>query len=235
MRINHYISSTGYCSRRKADKLILSGRVTINDQVAHLGQSILESDVVKIDNEIIKAQEEHVYLAYNKPIGLVSTTDLKISDNIIEAINYPKRIFPVGRLDKDSCGLILLTSDGSIVNQILAQENNHEKEYVVRVHQKITPSFLKRMSKGVKIYNPVKNEYTITKQCKLIQLTDTSFKIILTQGLNRQIRRMCSKLGYQVKSLKRIRIMNVHLNDLAENQIRELTTQELTGLLKSNH
>lgn len=231
MRINNYISSTGYCSRREADEFIKNGRVTINGTLALIGQQVQENDVVKVDGQLLAQKPQAIYLILNKPKGITCTTDRNIKGNIIDFINYPERIFPVGRLDKDSEGLILLTNDGQIVNQILAQENNHEKDYLVRVNKKVTPDFLNNLRKGVKIYNPVKNEYTVTYQSKVKQINKTTFKITLTQGLNRQIRRMCTALGYQVIHLQRIRIMNIHLNDLHVGKWRLLNSLETKQLL----
>jgi 23S rRNA pseudouridine2604 synthase len=231
-RINKFLSEAGYCSRRAADKLIEEGRVTINGQIPQMGTKIVEGDRVYVDGKPIKKQEEKpVYLALNKPKGIVCTTDTRVEkDNIIDFLNYPKRIFPIGRLDKASQGLILLTNDGDIVNKILRARNHHEKEYVVDVNKKITANFIKKMSQGVPILD------TVTKACQVTQIGHNRFKIILTQGLNRQIRRMCEYLGYHVMKLKRIRIMNINL-DLKEGQYRELThkeLKELNHLLKSS-
>lgn len=221
-RINKYLSEVGYCSRRAADKLIDQGRVTINGEVPEMGTKILDSDVVRVDGELIsEPKEKPVYLAFNKPIGIVCTTDTGVEkDNIIDYINYPTRIFPIGRLDKPSEGLIFLTNDGDIVNKILRARNNHEKEYLVTVDKPITTDFLVKMRKGVPILD------TITRKCEVQVVSTYQFRIILTQGLNRQIRRMCEYLGYRVKKLKRIRIMNVHL-DLPTGQWRDLTQEEL--------
>ncbi|NLI90581.1 MAG: pseudouridine synthase [Epulopiscium sp.] len=214
MRLNRYISHTGLCSRREADKLIEEGRVKVNGETAGLGIRVEDGDKVSVDGKILETKKDFVYLAFNKPVGITCTTERHIKGNIIDYINYPERIFPVGRLDKDSEGLILLTNDGSIVNEILREENNHKKEYIVTVNKKITPEFIKGMSRGVRIYNPVKKEHTITKKCKVKQLNNHSFKIVLSQGLNRQIRRMCSALGYNVVKLKRIKIMDVTLDGI---------------------
>lgn len=224
-RINKYLSEVGYCSRRAADKLINEGRVTINGIVPEMGTKITASDEVHVDGELIsEPKEKSVYLAFNKPIGIVCTTDTKVEkDNIIDYINYPKRIFPIGRLDKPSEGLIFLTNDGDIVNKILRARNNHEKEYLVTVNKPITKNFIHKMSNGVPILD------TITRKCKVEQIAKNKFKIILTQGLNRQIRRMCEFLDYRVIKLKRIRIMNVSLDtpvgkwrNLTDNEIREI-------------
>lgn len=224
-RINKYLSEVGYCSRRAADKLIDEGRVTINGKVPELGTKIAPGDVVRVDGElIVTPEEEMVYLAFNKPIGIVCTTDTKVEkDNIIDYINYPKRIFPIGRLDKPSEGLIFLTNDGDIVNKILRARNNHEKEYLVTVNRPITREFIQQMSSGVPILD------TVTRECVVEPISNNEFKIILTQGLNRQIRRMCDYLGYRVTKLKRVRIMNVHL-DLPVGEWRDLTETELKEL-----
>jgi 23S rRNA pseudouridine2604 synthase len=225
-RINKYLSEAGYCSRRAADKLIEQGRVTINGVVPEMGTKIAEGDEVKVDGKLISApKEDFVYLAFNKPVGIVCTTDTGVEkDNIIDFINYPKRIFPIGRLDKPSEGLIFLTNDGDIVNKILRARNNHEKEYIVRVNKPIREEFIKKMGNGVPILD------TVTKKCKVEKVNDFTFRIILTQGLNRQIRRMCEHLDYRVVTLKRVRIMNIHLGDLAKGEYREFTPQEFKEL-----
>jgi len=221
-RINKYLSEVGYCSRRAADKLIELGRVTINGQVPEMGTKITDGDEVRADGKrIAEPQEKPVYLAFNKPIGIVCTTDTRVEkDNIIDFINYPTRIFPIGRLDKLSEGLILLTDDGDIVNKILRARNGHDKEYLVTVDRPITEDFLQKMRNGVPILD------TLTKKCEVTQIGNCEFKIILTQGLNRQIRRMCEHLDYRVKHLKRIRIMNVKLN-IPVGKWRDLTQAEL--------
>ncbi|SDF09548.1 ribosomal large subunit pseudouridine synthase F [Pricia antarctica] len=221
-RINKYLSEVGYCSRRAADKLIEQGRVTINGQVPEMGTKISDGDTVRVDGKLItESQEKPVYLAFNKPIGIVCTTDTRVEqDNIIDFINYPKRIFPIGRLDKPSEGLIFLTDDGDIVNKILRSRNGHDKEYLVMVDRPITEEFLEKMRNGVPILD------TLTKKCEVTQIGNREFKIILTQGLNRQIRRMCEHLDYRVKHLKRIRIMNVKL-DVPVGKWRDLTEAEL--------
>ncbi|MDO6810544.1 23S rRNA pseudouridine(2604) synthase RluF [Zobellia galactanivorans] len=221
-RINKYLSEVGYCSRRAADKLIDQGRVTINGKVPEMGTKITQGDEVRVDGELIsEPKEKPVYLAFNKPIGIVCTTDTRVEkDNIIDFINYPKRIFPIGRLDKPSEGLIFLTNDGDIVNKILRARNNHEKEYLVTVDRAITADFVRKMENGVPILD------TITRKCKVEQIGKYEFKIILTQGLNRQIRRMCEYLGYNVQRLKRVRIMNVKL-DIPVGKWRDLTQAEL--------
>lgn len=231
MRLNNYISSTGMCSRREADKLILQNKVLINGKIAKIGQSINEGDIVKVNGKIIKPKKTNIYIALNKPVGITCTTERHIKGNIIDYINYPERIFPVGRLDKPSEGLIILTSDGSIVNKILRSENNHEKEYVVTVNKDITSDFLYKMSNGVTIFNPVTNKNVTTKKCKITKVNNRTFKIILTQGYNRQIRRMCEAFNYEVKKLQRIRIMNLTLKGIAPGKWRKLTEKEVKGLI----
>lgn len=229
IQLNKYISNSGFCSRREADRYIEEARVTINDDIALPAARVQAGDVVAVDGETIKvSRKQSLYLAFNKPKGVTSTTDPSDRSNIIYFINHPKRIFPIGRLDKDSEGLILLTNDGDIVNKILRAGNEHEKEYIVTVNQAITPEFIKRMSSGVPILG------TKTKPCVVRQLGSKSFKIILTQGLNRQIRRMCEFLNYEVISLKRIRIMHISLGNLAIGKWRTLTfpeTEQLNQLL----
>jgi 23S rRNA pseudouridine2604 synthase len=221
-RINKFLSEAGYCSRRAADKLIDQGRVTINGVVPEMGTKIAPGDEVRVDGKLIsESQEKPVYIAFNKPIGIVCTTDTKVEkDNIIDYINYPTRIFPIGRLDKPSEGLIFLTNDGDIVNKILRARNNHEKEYLVTVNKPITKEFIQKMSNGVPILE------TITRNCQVEQVSKFIFKIILTQGLNRQIRRMCEHLDYEVTKLKRVRIMNISL-DVPVGKWRDLTKEEL--------
>lgn len=224
-RINKYLSEVGYCSRRAADKLIEDRRVTINGKVPEMGTKVAPNDEVRVDGQLISAHNEKpVYIAFNKPVGIVCTTDTKVEkDNIIDFINYPKRIFPIGRLDKPSEGLILLTSDGDIVNKILRARNNHEKEYLVTVHKPVTKEFVEQMSNGVPILD------TITRKCFVKQTGKNTFKIILTQGLNRQIRRMCEFLDYDVIQLKRVRIMNIQL-DIPVGKWRYLTEKELKDI-----
>ncbi|MDO3694587.1 23S rRNA pseudouridine(2604) synthase RluF [Wenyingzhuangia sp. chi5] len=226
-RINKYLSEIGYCSRRAADKLIEEQRVTINGVVPEMGTKIAPKDEVRVDGKLVSTPEEaHTYIAFNKPVGIVCTTDQKREkNNIIDYINHPKRIFPIGRLDKPSEGLIFLTSDGDIVNKILRASNNHQKEYLVRVRKPITKEFLTKMGNGVPILG------TVTKKCKVEQVNTYEFKITLTQGLNRQIRRMCEYLDYDVTYLKRIRIMNIYL-DMPVGQWRDLTKAELKELNK---
>jgi len=227
-RINKYLSEVGFCSRRAADKLIDAGRVTINGKIPEMGTKISKEDEVHVDGKLIsKLKKENVYLAFNKPVGIVCTTDTRVEkNNIIDFINYPTRIFPIGRLDKPSEGLIFLTDDGDIVNKILRAKNNHEKEYIVTVNKLITQEFIKKMSNGIPILN------TTTNKCFVEQLNTNTFKIILTQGLNRQIRRMCEYLNYRVIKLKRVRIMNVKL-DVPVGKWRNLTKKELNFINNS--
>lgn len=226
ININKFISSTGICSRREAEKLIVEGRVTINKQVAKLGNRVLPKDIVMVDGRKLKTKPPTLYIALNKPVGIVSTTDSKEKKNIVNHVNHPQRLFPIGRLDKPSEGLIFLTNDGDIVNKILRAGNNHEKEYIVTVDKVITDSFVKNMRKGVPILG------TITKKCKVEKISQNIFKIILVQGLNRQIRRMCTHLGYEVTKLKRVRIMNVTLGNLKPGDWRELTDEEMDSINK---
>lgn len=221
-RINKYLSEVGYCSRRAADKLIEQGRVTVNGAVPEMGTKITSADEVRVNGELVgKPKDKFTYLAFNKPVGIVCTTDTGVEkDNIIDFINYPKRIFPIGRLDKPSEGLIFMTDDGDIVNKILRARNNHEKEYIVSVNKPVTSDFLRKMSVGVPILD------TVTKPCKVTKIDKYTFSIILTQGLNRQIRRMCEHLEYRVKRLQRVRIMNIEL-DVEIGKWRHLTDAEL--------
>jgi 23S rRNA pseudouridine2604 synthase len=226
IQINKYISNTGFCSRREAEKLIEQARVTINDELCLLSARVNIGDIVEVDGEPLIKKTKPIYIAFNKPTGITSTTDLKDKTNIISFINHPKRIFPIGRLDKDSEGLILLTNDGDIVNKILRDGNNHEKEYIVTVDNPLTQEAIMGMSNGVKMLG------TTTKPCTVKQEGPKRFRIILTQGLNRQIRRMCAIYGYTVKSLKRVRIMHLHLDNLKTGAWRNLTTQEISLLEK---
>ena len=225
--LNKFISETGFCSRREADKYIDQERVTINSNIAVKGNRVQPGDVVEIDGEPIKKKDKIVYLVFNKPIGITCTTDLKDKDNIISFINFKSRIFPVGRLDKPSEGLIFLTNDGDIVNKILRAGNNHEKEYVVTVDKPINQEFIAKMSNGVKISE------TITKKCVVKQEGKNRFRIVLVQGLNRQIRRMCQVLGYHVHTLKRVRIMNITLANLPVGKWRYFTADEINTIEKS--
>jgi 23S rRNA pseudouridine2604 synthase len=224
-RINKYLSEIGHCSRRGADKLLEQGRITINGKVPELGEKVQDGDVVAVDGNVVgNRTEKHVYIALNKPRGIVCTTDQRVEkDNIVDFVGHPQRIFPIGRLDKPSEGLILMTSDGDIVNKILRARNNHEKEYVVSVDKPIHQNFITKMRNGVPILD------TITRKCYVEQIGTRSFRIILTQGLNRQIRRMCEHLGYRVTKLKRVRIMNINL-DLPLGDWRDLKTHELKEL-----
>ena len=219
--LNKYISETGFSSRREADKYIDQGRVTINDQMAIKGNRVLPGDTVEVDGEPLKKKDKIVYIVFNKPVGITCTTDLKDKDNIISFINYKSRIFPVGRLDKPSEGLIFLTNDGDIVNKILRAGNNHEKEYVVTVDKPINGEFIHKMGNGVKILD------TVTKKCVVKQEGKNRFRIILVQGLNRQIRRMCQVLGYNVQTLKRVRIMNITIASLPAGKWRYFTPEEI--------
>jgi len=221
INLNKYISSTGICSRREAEKLIVDGKVTINGKPTQLGNRVTEGDVVKINGKLLQVKPKTLYIAFNKPIGIVCTTDSKERKNIIKFINHPERLFPIGRLDKPSEGLIFLTNDGDIVNKILRAGNNHEKEYIVTVNQTITTNFIQKMSQGIPILG------TVTKKCFIEQLNKNTFKIILTQGLNRQIRRMCEYLDYNVTKLKRTRIMNINLDNLKVGEWRALTSEEM--------
>lgn len=230
MRINNFISSTGLCSRRQADELVKEGKVKINGHIATIGQRVNPGDRVEVNGKQVKLKNTDIYIALNKPRGITCTTEGHIKGNIIDFVNHPERIFPIGRLDKDSEGLILLTNDGSIVNKILRNENRNEKDYIVTVNKNITPSFVEGMSNGVRIYNPVKNKYTVTNRCKVVKINSRSFKITLTQGLNRQIRRMCAHFAYTVVKLKRIRIMNIELKNLPVGKWRDLTEEEIRDL-----
>ncbi len=221
VNLNKFISNTGICSRREAEKLIIDGSVTINGKPTQLGNRVFEGDVVKINGELLKEKPKTLYIAFNKPIGIVCTTDSKERKNIINYINHPERLFPIGRLDKPSEGLIFLTNDGDIVNKILRAGNKHEKEYIVTANRPISQKFIKKMSGGIPILG------TTTKKCDVIQLNEYSFKIVLTQGLNKQIRRMCEYLGFEVTKLKRTRIMNVRLGNLKIGDWREISTKEM--------
>jgi 23S rRNA pseudouridine2604 synthase len=219
--LNKYISSTGICSRREADAMIEDGAVTLNGEIAQKGNRVSEGDIVKVKGKALQDKPKTIYIALNKPQGIVCTTDLQERQNIVDFINHKERLFPIGRLDKGSEGLIFLTNDGDIVNKILRAGNNHEKEYIVTVNQRVTSEFTRKMSAGVPILD------TVTKRCRIIQLDEHSFKMILTQGLNRQIRRMCEYFGYEVTKLRRTRIMNVKLDGIALGRWRELTSEEM--------
>ncbi|WP_028609521.1 23S rRNA pseudouridine(2604) synthase RluF [Paenibacillus harenae] len=226
MRINKFISETGFCSRREADKLVDSGRVTINGAVAQLGSQAELEDDVRVDGKRIGEQRHHVYIALNKPVGITSTTELHVKGNIVDFVGHSERIFPIGRLDKDSEGLILLTNDGDIVNPILRSEGKHEKEYLVTVDRPVTAEFLKGMASGVHILG------SMTLPCVITRVTDRVFRIILTEGRNRQIRRMCEAFGYHVRKLQRQRIMNIHLGGLPVGKWRDLTEEEKQTLFR---
>lgn len=228
MRINKFISETGFCSRREADKLVESGHVTINGEKALLGSQAEHGDDVRIDGRRIGERRSAVYIALNKPVGITSTTEQHVDGNIVEFVGHKERVFPIGRLDKDSEGLILLTNDGDVVNPILRSEGKHEKEYIVTVDKPVTAAFLKGMTEGVHILG------SMTLPCKVTRIGDRVFRIVLTEGRNRQIRRMCEAFGFHVRRLRRIRIMNIHLGDLPRGQWRDLTEdekRELFGLL----
>ena len=224
VRLNKYISESGFCSRREADKLIESGLVTIDGVKAQMGTKVSKGQKVKVNGKLISKDEELVYIALNKPVGITCTTEHKVKGNIVDFVNHKKRIFPIGRLDKDSQGLILMTNDGDIVNKILRAGNNHEKEYIVTVNKPINEEFVRRMSNGIRILGQV------TKKCYVKKEGNNTFRIILTQGLNRQIRRMCEALGYEVVKLKRVRIMNIKLGELKIGKWRDLTYKELKEL-----
>ncbi|TMP31733.1 23S rRNA pseudouridine(2604) synthase RluF [Pseudoalteromonas rubra] len=223
-RLNKYISETGFCSRREADTLISDGRVSVNGQVAEMGLKVSDADTILIDNKPLKSKPKRVYIAYNKPVGVTCTTERKIKSNIVSAIQYPERIFPIGRLDRPSEGLIFLTNEGDIVNKILRAGNNHEKEYVVTVDKPVTEEFIRGMRSGVPILG------TVTKKCFVKKTAAKQFTIVLTQGLNRQIRRMCEYFDYEVQTLKRVRIMNVNLNGLRPGQWRHLSESEMAEI-----
>ncbi|AOT10559.1 23S rRNA pseudouridine(2604) synthase RluF [Pseudoalteromonas luteoviolacea] len=223
-RLNKYISETGFCSRREADTLISEGRVSVNGQVAEMGLKVTDADNILVDNKPLKSKPKRVYIAYNKPVGVTCTTERKIKSNIVNAINYPERIFPIGRLDRPSEGLIFLTNEGDIVNKILRAGNNHEKEYIVTVDKVIDDKFIHGMRSGVPILG------TVTKKCFVKKTGPKKFTITLTQGLNRQIRRMCEYFGYEVQTLKRVRIMNVNLNGLRAGEWRHLSEKEMSEI-----
>ena len=228
MRLNKYLSESGACSRREADTFIEEGRVTINGVPATLGTQVNDGDEVKLDGDIVggaRKKARPVYIALNKPVGITCTTERHVAGNIVDFVDHPERVFPIGRLDKDSEGLILLTNDGDIVNEILRAEHHHEKEYVVAVDRAITPEFLAGMASGVRLSDAT------TKPCKVARVGGKVFSIILTQGLNRQIRRMCEAFGYTVEALQRVRIMHVRLGELPLGRWRNLTEQELAQLL----
>ena len=225
VRLNKHISETGVCSRREADKWIEAGRVTLNGAPATLGHKVAPGDEVRIDGSLVGAKKKAIYIALNKPVGITCTTEAHVEDNIVQFVGHSERIFPVGRLDKDSEGLILLTNDGDIVNEILRSENEHEKEYVVSVNRPITDLSLKMLASGVKIMGMT------TKPCRVQRVDAETFRLVLTQGLNRQIRRMCSALGYRVRRLQRVRIISIHVGALRAGEWRDLSDAEVAGLL----
>jgi 23S rRNA pseudouridine2604 synthase len=225
VRINKYLSETGVCSRREADQWIEAGRVTVDGVVAVLGTKVLEGQVVLVDGQPLRAKPKRIYLALNKPVGIECTTDRDVAGNIVDFVGHEERIYPIGRLDKDSEGLILLTNDGDIVNTVLRAEHEHEKEYVVAVDRPLTPEFLHGMASGVPIMD------TVTNPCRITQVGRNTFRLVLTQGLNRQIRRMCDYFGYTVRRLQRVRIMHVQLGDLPVGKWRSLTAAETAALL----
>ena len=225
MRINKFISERGICSRREADKWIEAGRVTVNGAVATLGTQVGEDDEIRVDGQPVGRRRKSVYLMLNKPVGIECTTNRSVAGNIVDFVGFPERIFPIGRLDKDSDGLILLTNDGDIVNAILRAENAHEKEYIVTVDRPVTDLFIESMSSGVRILG------RMTNPCRVSRVAKNVFRIVLTQGMNRQIRRMCSALGYNVRRLQRVRIMNLKLGTLEPGRWRHLTATELKSLL----
>ena len=227
IRLNKFLSDAGYCSRREADRLVEQGVVKVNGKTAVMGQKVTINDSIMVKGKNISREEEQILIALNKPVGIECTTDLNNPDNIVDFINFDKRIYPIGRLDKNSQGLILLTNDGSIVNNILKGSNYHEKEYVVTVDKTVTDDFIKKMSTGVRILDQV------TRPCKVAKVKKHVFNIVLTQGLNRQIRRMCGELGYNVQKLKRIRIMNIELGNLPVGQYRKVTDSELKELMRN--
>ena len=227
IRLNKFLSDAGYCSRREADRLVEQGVVKVNGKTAVMGQKVTINDSIMVKGKNISREEEQILIALNKPVGIECTTDLNNPDNIVDFINFDKRVYPIGRLDKNSQGLILLTNDGSIVNNILKGSNYHEKEYVVTVDKPVTDDFIKKMSTGVRILDQLK------RPCKVNKVKKHVFNIVLTQGLNRQIRRMCGELGYNVQKLKRIRIMNIELGNLPVGQYRKVTDSELKELMRN--
>ena len=227
MRINKFLAEPGACSRREADAWIAAGRVTVNGAVAELGTRVADGDAVAVDGRPVEAKPRRVYLALNKPVGVECTTDRDVAGNIVDFVGHRERIFPIGRLDKDSEGLILLTNDGDVVNHVLRAENAHEKEYVVAVDRPLTPEFLAGMARGVPILG------TVTNPCRISQVGRNTFRIVLTQGMNRQIRRMCEHFDYTVRRLQRVRIMHVRLGDLPLGKWRNLTPEEVRGLMKT--
>lgn len=227
IRINKYISNSGYASRREADRLVEAGKVYVNGEICEKGRGIKENDVVEIDGKIIGSTNKKIYIALNKPRGITCTMDPEIANNLANFLSFSERVFPIGRLDKDSCGLLIITNDGDAVNKILRSTNNHDKEYFVKVNKRINDEFIEKMSNGITIYNPVHKKMETTNNCKVERVGEKEFRIILKQGLNRQIRRMCKALDYKVVFLKRERIMNVHLGDLEDGEWRYLSDDEI--------
>ena len=230
VRINKFLSEAGVCSRREADRQIEAGNVTIDGRVAQMGDKVEQGQTVCFQGQPVSKEEEMVLIAFHKPVGIVCTAEKREKNNVIDYINYPKRIYPIGRLDKDSEGLLIMTNDGDLINGMMRARFSHEKEYKVTVNKEITPEFIEKMSRGVHIRDREKNLDAVTRPCKVRKNGKYTFSIILTQGLNRQIRRMCEALGYKVTTLKRIRIMNVELGNLKPGEVRELTEQELKEL-----
>ncbi|WP_432352510.1 pseudouridine synthase [Sporosarcina sp. A2] len=230
MRLNQYISSSGFCSRRQAERYITAEKVLVNGEIAPHVCFIEDNDEVEVDGHTIKHTAQEIYIMLNKPSGIICTASPYIADNIIDFVSYPERIFPVGRLDKETEGLILLTNVGGVVNELMSEENNHTKEYIVVVDKKITDTFIVNLSSGVDIYNPRKKSYTRTNPCPVIQLDDYTFRMTLSQGLNRQIRRMCRNFQYTVTHLQRVRIKHIQLGSLERGQWRYLTKEEIAGL-----
>lgn len=233
MRINKYLSEAGVCSRREADRLIENGAVKINNKLPQIGQKVATGDVVTVNGKVVKIQEKIILLALNKPVGIECTTDKNNKDNIVDFVKYPERVYPIGRLDKNSEGLILLTNRGEISDKMMRGSNYHEKEYVVTVDKKINSEFISKMSSGVHIVDEEHNLNLITRKCKVSKISDNTFSIVLTQGVNRQIRRMCSACGYNVTKLKRIRIMNIHLDGIQKGKYREVSKEEYNKLMES--
>ena len=234
VRLNKYLSDSGVCSRRQADRMIEAGRVQINERTAVLGEKAKPGDRIFVDGKEVQPDDQLILLALHKPAGIECTTDRSNPDNIIDFLNYPVRVYPIGRLDKNSTGLILLTNTGELVNRILKSSNYHEKEYIVSVDHAITPLFLEQMRKGVKICIDNEDRIVTTRECKAEKIDDKTFSIVLTQGYNRQIRRMCRALGYKVMTLKRIRIMNILLGDLPEGKCREVREKEIRELVRQS-
>lgn len=230
IRLNKYLSDSGFCSRREADRIIENGQVYINGVKAAIGQKVSENDIVSVDGKEIKKQDKLILIALNKPEGIECTTDKRNKDNIVDYIGMEERIFPIGRLDKNSCGLILLTNKGDISDKMMRGSNNHEKEYIVTVNKPVTDDFIKKMSNGIHIVDKEHNIDTVTKKCKVWKINEYNFGIILTQGINRQIRRMCKYLSYNVTKLKRIRIMNIQIGKLPEGKYRNVSEEEIKVL-----